>query len=146
VPFGEVATVTNMTRDFGYAVIDVGVAYQENTDHVLEVIREVDKEAREDETLAEQLVGDLEVFGVHALDASQVTLRVRVKTLAGYQWGVRREYFRRIKLRFDRDGIEIPFPHMTVYFGEVRGGQTPPAHLRIDTGELDVPVASESAT
>ena len=146
VPFGEVATVTNMTRDFGYAVIDVGVAYQENTDHVLEVIREVDKEAREDETLAEHLVGDLEVFGVHALDASQVTLRVRVKTLAGYQWGVRREYFRRIKLRFDRDGIEIPFPHMTVYFGEVRGGKTPPAHLRIDTGELDLPVASGPAT
>jgi len=136
VPFGEVTAVTNMTRDFGYAMIDVGVAYQENTDRVLEVIREVDREAREDPAFAERLIGELEVLGVHSLDSSQVTLRVRVKTLAGYQWGVRREYFRRIKLRFDKDGIEIPFPHMTVYFGEVRGGVTPPAHLRIDTGDL----------
>jgi moderate conductance mechanosensitive channel len=138
VPFGEVAAVTNMTRDFGYALIDVGVAYQENTDHVLDVIREVDKEARQDEALAERLVGDLEVMGVHALDASAVTLRVRIKTLAGYQWGVRREYFRRIKLKFDQVGIEIPFPHMTVYFGEIRGGNTPPAHLRIDAGDIEV--------
>jgi small conductance mechanosensitive channel len=136
VPFGEVAAVTNMTRDYGYALIDVGVAYQENTDHVLEVIKEVDKEARRDEALAERLVGELEVMGVHALDASAVTLRVRIKTLAGHQWAVRREYFRRIKIEFDRVGIEIPFPHMTVYFGEMRGGRTPPAHLRIDAGDI----------
>lgn len=136
VPFGEVTSVTNMTRDYGYAVIDVGVAYQENTDHVLEVIKQVDKEAREDEMLAERMVGELEVFGVHSLDDSSVTVRVRIKTLAGYQWGIRREYFRRIKMKFDEVGIEIPFPHMTVYFGEIRAGHTPPAHLRIDAGDM----------
>ena len=136
VPFGEVTSVTNMTRDYGYAVIDVGVAYQENTDHVLEVIKDVDKEAREDEVLAERMVGDLEVFGVHSLDDSAVTVRVRIKTLAGYQWGIRREYFRRIKMKFDEVGIEIPFPHTTVYFGETKSGHTPPAHLRIDAGDM----------
>ena len=139
VPFGEVTAVTNMTRDYGYAVIDVGVAYQENTDHVLDVIKDVDRVAREDTEFAEHLIGDLEVFGVNSLDDSAVTLRVRIKTVAGYQWGVRREYLRRIKLRFDKEGIEIPFPHMSLYFGEVRKGRTPPAHVRIDAEDTEPP-------
>lgn len=139
VPFGEVTAVTNMTRDYGYAVIDVGVAYQENTDHVLDVIKDVDRIAREDTEFAEHLSGDLEVFGVNSLDDSAVTLRVRIKTLAGYQWGVRREYLRRIKLRFDKEGIEIPFPHMSLYFGEIRKGRTPPAHVRIDAEDTQPP-------
>ena len=133
VPFGEITALTNMMRDFGYAVIDVGVAYKENTDEVLEVIREVDARAREDEEFAERLVGDLEIMGVTELGDSAVTLRVRVKTVAGFQWGVRREYLRRIKLRFDEVGIEIPFPHMTVWFGEMKGeALSPVAHVRID--------------
>jgi len=137
VPFGEITALTNMMRDFGYAVIDVGVAYKENTDHVLEVIREVDAQAREDEEFAERLAGDLEVMGVTELGDSAVTLRVRVKTVAGFQWGVRREYLRRIKLRFDEVGIEIPFPHMTVWFGEMKGGALPPvAHVRLDAETL----------
>ncbi len=144
VPFGEVTAVTNMTRDYGYAVIDIGVAYQENTDHVLDVIKDVDRVAREDEAFAEHLIGDLEVFGVNSLDDSAVTLRVRVKTVAGYQWGVRREYLRRIKLRFDKEGIEIPFPHMSLYFGEVRNGRTPPAHVRIDAEDEEPPVQETS--
>ena len=76
-------------------------------------------------------------MGVNALGDSAVTLRVRVRTIAGFQWGVRREYLRRIKLRFDEVGIEIPFPHMTVWFGEMKGNVPPPvAHVRIDTGTI----------
>ena len=137
VPFGEVAAVTNMTRDYGYAVIDVGVAYQENTDHVMEVIKEVDKEARQDETLAEHMVGELEVFGVQSLDASSVTLRVRIKTLAGYQWGVRREYFRRIKIKFDQGRHRNSIPAHDGLFWRDPGRGTPPAHLRIDSGDIN---------
>ncbi|MBC6439732.1 MAG: mechanosensitive ion channel [Rhodospirillales bacterium] len=132
VPYGEITALTNMMRDFGFAVIDIGIAYQENTDTVIEVIKEVDAEARKDAEVAEKLSGELEVLGVNELGDSSVTVRVRVKTLAGYQWGVRREYLRRIKLKFDEVGIEIPFPHMTVYFGEIRSGTTPPAVVRID--------------
>jgi small conductance mechanosensitive channel len=133
VPFGEITVLTNMMRDFGYAVIDVGVAYKENTDEVLEVIRQVDAEAREDADFAERLAGDIEIMGVNALGDSAVTLRVRVRTVAGYQWGVRREYLRRIKLKFDEVGIEIPFPHMTVWFGEMKGDKLPPvAHVRVE--------------
>ena len=133
IPFGDISSVTNMMRDYGYAVIDMGVAYQENTDQVIEVVRKVDEEARSDPSLNERLTGDLEVMGVNALGDSSVTLRFRVRTLAGYQWGVRRDYLRLLKLRFDEAGIEIPYPHMTVYFGEVRGGRTSPALVRVDT-------------
>ena len=135
VPFGDISSVTNMMRGHGYAVIDVGVAYQENTDKVIGVVRRVDQEARGDPDLAQRLTGELEVLGVNALGDSSVTLRFRVRTRAGFQWGVRREYLRLLKLEFDRAGIEIPYPHMTVYFGEIRGGRTSPAHVRIDTGE-----------
>ncbi len=136
IPFGDISSVTNMMRDFGFAVIDIGVAYQENTDKVIDVVRRIDEEARGDETLNERLAGDLEVLGVNDLGDSAVTLRFRIRTLAGYQWGVRREYLRRLKLGFDEAGIEIPYPHMTVYFGEVRGGRTSPAYVRLDaTGE-----------
>ncbi len=133
VPFGDISSVTNMMRDFGYAVIDIGVAYQENTDKVIDVVRRIDEEARSDDTLNEQLAGDLEVLGVNDLGDSAVTLRFRIRTLAGYQWGVRREYLRRLKLGFDKAGIEIPYPHMTVYFGEIRGGRTSPAYVRLDS-------------
>lgn len=134
VPFGEITALTNMMRDFGFAVIDVGVAYKENTDEVLEVLRQVDAEIRQDPEIAERLVEELQVMGVTELGDSAVTLRIRVKTVAGYQWGVRREYLRRIKLKFDEVGIEIPFPHMTVWFGEMKGNAPPPvAHIRIDS-------------
>ena len=135
VPFGEIAVLTNYMREFGYALIDVGVAYRENTDEVVELLRRVDAEARDDSDLSERLTGDLEVMGVNELGDSAVTIRVRVRTLPGHQWGVRREYLRRIKMAFDRAGIEIPFPHLTVWFGETKGGAAPPpAHLRVDAG------------
>ncbi len=132
IPFGDISSVTNMMRDFGYAVIDIGVAYQENTDKVIDVVRRIDEEARGDDTLNERLAGELEVLGVNDLGDSAVTLRFRIRTLAGYQWGVRREYLRRLKLGFDEAGIEIPYPHMTVYFGEIREGRTSPAYVRLD--------------
>ena len=135
VPFGEIAVLTNHMREFGYALIDVGVAYRENTDEVVELLRRIDAEARDDSDLSESLAGDLEVMGVNELGDSAVTIRVRVRTLPGHQWGVRREYLRRIKMAFDRAGIEIPFPHLTVWFGETKSGAAPPpAHLRVDAG------------
>ena len=133
IPFGDISSVTNMMRDFGYAVIDIGVAYQENTDKVVDVVRRIDEEARSDDELNEQLAGDLEVLGVNDLGDSSVTLRFRIRTQAGQQWKVRREYLRRLKLGFDEAGIEIPYPHMTVYFGEIRGGGTSPAYVRLDS-------------
>jgi small conductance mechanosensitive channel len=94
------------------------VAYKEDTDHVVEVLKEVAAELRQDPDYASQLLDDLQVLGVDSLADSAVVIKVRIKTVPIQQWGVARELRRRIKKAFDAKGIEIPFPHMSLYFGE----------------------------
>ena len=117
VPFGEVGTVENLTRDYSYAVIDAGVGYGEDTDRVSEVLREVAAGMESDEEWRDRVIPPFEVFGVQELGDSAVTVRCRFKTPPMQQWAVAREFRRRMKKRFDELGIEIPFPHRTVYFG-----------------------------
>jgi small conductance mechanosensitive channel len=118
IPHGMVGTVSNMTKEWSAALLDVGVAYKEDTDRVVEVLREVSEDMRADEELGELILEPLQVFGVDTFADSAVVVRVRLKTQPGSQWSVGREYRRRIKHAFDRSGIEIPFPHCSVYFGE----------------------------
>ncbi|MDX1711498.1 MAG: mechanosensitive ion channel [Rhodovibrionaceae bacterium] len=132
IPFGEIAKVTNMNREFGYALMDIGVAYREDVDEVSEVLKTIGEEIKEDETFGPLIEGDLEVFGLQNLGDSAVEIRVRLKTKPLRQWGVRREFLRRTKKRFDELGIEIPFPHQTLYFGEDKKGGAPPAHVRVE--------------
>lgn len=122
IPSGEITVVTNMTKDFSRYLFDIGVAYKENTDQVIEILKEIDKEMHEEEKYSPHLLGDLEVMGVQRFEASAVIIRARIKTSPGRQWMVGREYNRRIKMRFDKEGIEIPFPHMTVYQGKNKDG------------------------
>ena len=110
-------------------VIDAGVAYREDTDEVTRLLEEIGAELREDPEFAADLPEPLEVMGVQALADSAVVVRVRLKTSPGRQWAVSREFNRRMKRRFDDHGIEIPFPHRTVYFGEDKEGQAPPLRL-----------------
>ena len=70
-------------------------------------------------------------MGVHELADSAVIIRSRIKTQPIMQWGVKREFFRRMKKRFDAEGIEMPFPHRTLYFGENKDGSAPPAQVLI---------------
>ena len=120
VPFGDVTTVENFTKDFSYAVLDIGVGYGEDTDVVCAVLGEIGAEILADEIFKERILAPLEIMGVHELGDSAVVIRGRIKTRPMLQWGVRREFYRRIKKRFDVLGIEIPFPHRTVYFGETK--------------------------
>ncbi len=129
VPFGAVTDVTNFTKEFSYAVIDVGVAYREDTDEVTQLLEEVGAELREDPEFADDLPEPLEVMGVQELADSAVVIRVRLKTSPGLQWAVSREFNRRIKRKFDDHKIEIPFPHQTVYLGEDKEGQAPPLRV-----------------
>ena len=117
-PNGSISRLSNMTKDFSYAVLDVGVAYKEDSDRVVEVLREVGEGLVQDPAFAPSIVEPLEVLGLDALGDSQVTIKIRVKTLPLQQWLVGRELRRRIKKAFDARGIEIPFPHVSVYFGE----------------------------
>jgi small-conductance mechanosensitive channel len=108
IPFGAVTTVTNMTRDFAFAVLDVTIAYAEDTDRVTEVLREIGKEIRQDTKFKPLIRDDIDVFGVERLADLGVVIRARIKTEPSARWSVGREFNRRIKQRFDALGIEMP--------------------------------------
>jgi moderate conductance mechanosensitive channel len=125
VPNGHISTVINMTRGFSNAVMDIGVAYRENVDEVMAVMRGVAAAMREDPGFQHKILAELEIAGVESLADSAVVIRCRFRTLPLEQWGVKREYLRRVKAAFDEHGIEIPYPHMTVYAGQDRQGKAP---------------------
>lgn len=117
IPNGEVKTVINYTKEYAQALLDIGVAYKEDVDQVMQVMKDVSKEMREDSYFGRLILGDMEMLGVDNFADSAVVIKCRMKTLPIKQWEVMREYRRRLKNRFDELGIEIPFPHTTVYWG-----------------------------
>ena len=117
-PNGSINTLSNMTKGWSAYVIDVGVAYKEDTDRVVQVMCQVDEEMRQDPQFEPKMLGPIEIFGVDNFGESEVTIKARLRTHPIQQWGVGREYRRRLKKAFDAVGIEIPFPHRTLYMGE----------------------------
>ncbi|MDN3516203.1 mechanosensitive ion channel [Aquisalimonas lutea] len=145
VPFSSVDTVSNYMRDYGYHLGDYGVAYREDTDEVIARLQEAFDELMQDPDQSKAILGGLEVFGVTALGDSSVSVRVRIKTVPGMQWAVGRAYNRLVKRHLDAAGIEIPFPHMTLYFGQDKDGAAPPANVRMLGGAAEAP-APDAAT
>jgi small conductance mechanosensitive channel len=129
VPNGQIESVTNMTRDYSYALIDVGVAYRENLDEVFAVIREVAAGMRTDPQFKDIILEDVDLAGVENWADSSVAIRLRIKVSPIQQWTVRREFLHRLKAAFDAHGIEIPFPHVTVYAGQLKDGSAPPFRI-----------------
>ena len=117
-PNGTVTTLANMTMGWSAYVMNIGVAYKEDTDRVVAVMRQVADELQQDDQIGNKMLEPIEVMGVDAFDDSAVVIRARIKTLPIEQWSVGREYRRRLKKAFDRENIEIPFPHRTLYMGE----------------------------
>jgi small-conductance mechanosensitive channel len=117
-PNGTVNTLANLTREWSAYVFDIGVAYKEDVDRVMEIMKRVGAELRKDPKFGPLMVDDIEVFGVDQFADSAVMIKGRLRTRPIKQWDVGREYQRRIKIEFDRQGIEIPFPHRSIYFGE----------------------------
>jgi len=115
VPFSSVSTVRNMTRDYSYYVADVGVLFHEDPDHVIDVLRHVADEMREDPSWAPFLPEPLDVIGVDKFTDSAMVIRVRLKTGPLKQWPVGREFNRRMKKAFDTEGIEMPSANQTHY-------------------------------
>lgn len=117
-PNGTVNTLANMTREWSGYLMDIGVAYKEDTDHVVAVMRRVADELRQDPVLGPMILEPIEVFGVDDFADSAVMIKARLKTRPIEQWNVGREYRRRLKKAFDAEGIEIPFPHRSIYMAE----------------------------
>lgn len=117
-PYGEAQVVHNLTKTFSYYVFDLQVSYGSDIDRALAVMRQVGQEMQADPDFRDKILEAIEVVGVDSLGESGVTLKARIKTQPVQQWTVGREYNRRIKMAFDREGVEIPFPHMTVVLPE----------------------------
>lgn len=119
-PYGEAQVVHNLTKTFSYSVIDLMISYDSSIDDALALMRTVGDGMQADEAFADKIVEPIEVVGVDNLADSGVRLKARIKTRPIEQWSVGREYNRRIKLAFDKAGIEIPFPHMKVVLPEAQ--------------------------
>jgi small conductance mechanosensitive channel len=112
---GEILRVGNMSQNWARTVLDIGVAYSADLDQVRRVLQEVAHDLWEDEAFKGQIIEEPEVWGVESLTPDAVTVRVTLKTAPMQQWAVAREMRERIKDRFDREGIEIPFPQRVVW-------------------------------
>lgn len=112
---GMVDTVVNYTRDYSYYVFDIGVAYKENVDNVINVLKEIDEDFRKNSKVKDYVLAPLEILGLDSFDDSAVIIKARIRTSPIKQWEVGREFNKYIKAKFDEKGIEIPFPQRTVY-------------------------------
>jgi moderate conductance mechanosensitive channel len=115
IPNGEIKVVSNLTRGWSRAVVDVGVGYEEDVDRALGVVRDEAASFSTDPEWTSQLDGPVEVPGIESLGDSAMVIRSLIRTQPGSQWAAAREYRRRLKLRFDRESIEIPFPQRKVH-------------------------------
>ncbi|MCK4511514.1 mechanosensitive ion channel family protein [bacterium] len=118
IPNGVIDVLTNKTRQWSRFVLDIGVAYKENVDEVMVVLKEIGDELAADAKFSSMITAPLEVLGVQDFADSAVIIRVMFTTQPVKQWTVGREFRRRVKNTFDAKGIEIPFPHTTIYLGD----------------------------
>lgn len=113
VPNGEITTVSNLTRDFSCFVFDMGISYSSDVELAKRIMTEVAEEMRSEEDFAKAIL-EMEIFGLDKFADSAVVIKGRIKTRPGDHWRTGREFNRRVKIRFDAEGIEIPFPQRTL--------------------------------
>jgi len=130
IPFSSVDMVSNFMRDFSYFVCDMGIAYREDVDEAKQAMFDAFEELKHDPDQRANIIGDMEWFGVNSFADSAVVVRARIKTVPGTQWGLGRAYNGILKRIFDARGIEIPFPHQTIFFGEAKDGRTQALRLK----------------
>lgn len=116
---GKINTLSNMTKGWSAIVVDIGVAYKEDTDRVNEVMKQVGDDMLKDPVFGEKMLQPIEIWGVDQFADSAVILKVKITTRSSQQWAVSREFRRRIKKAFDASNIEIPYPHLSLYAGEI---------------------------
>ncbi len=134
VPFSSVDVVSNHMRDFSYHLGEYTVAHRESVDDAMQHLRNAFAELMTDEALAPEILEDISIPGVTAVNEKGVTIRVLIKTRPGMQWAVQRAYNRLVKQHFNAAGIELPYPHMVVYFGQDKQGEAPPVRVAMEEG------------
>ena len=131
IPNGAVESFVNMTKGFSRAKLDIGVAYREDLDRIFTLIEEEGKALAEEKEYREKIIEPLTVMGLQELGDSALVVRCTMMTTPGDQWQARRRFLYRIKKRFDAEGVEIPFPHRTIYWGEPGPDQQQGLELRL---------------
>ncbi len=115
---GKINSLANMTKEWSAIVLEIGVAYKEDVDKVIKVMREVGEELASDSALKDQIIEPVEILGLDKFAESAIIIKARIKTVPLSQWAIGREYRKRLKYAFEENKILIPFPHTTVYWGE----------------------------
>lgn len=124
IPNGEIKIVSNLSKEWARSVLDVSISYREEVDQVMEVLRQIGKEMAAEEPWKSALLEPLQIFGVERFGESGLVIRTVVKTVPLKQWDVGRELRRRIKIRFDEKGIQIPFPHRVLIWEDKKQNES----------------------
>jgi small conductance mechanosensitive channel len=120
LPFSEVTTVRNMSKDFANVVARITIAYGEDIDRVVGILREVSDELMADETLRPLILDPFDYQGVDALNEFSVVLLLRIRTLPLQQWKVGRAFNRLVKIAFEKNGIVSRDPSPVAFSGPTR--------------------------
>ncbi len=115
---GKINSLSNMTKGWSAVAFDIGVAYKEDPDEVMAVMDEVGAQLQQEEVHGPNILGPIEISGLDRFGESEIVIKARLRTKPGTQWAIGREYRKRLKLAFDDKGIEIPYPHRTIYYKE----------------------------
>jgi small conductance mechanosensitive channel len=140
-PNGSITTLANMSKDFSFYVINLAVSYDEDPDQVMGVLRALGAELQADPKFQHDILAPIEILGVDNFLESHVLVKARIKTLPLKQWSVGRELRRRIKLRFDQEGIAFPSQRVKLH---VTHGDPPPPEILAATIKPQ-PTATEAA-
>jgi moderate conductance mechanosensitive channel len=125
VPNGEIRRVGNSSQQWARSLLDIGVAYDTDVDTAMEVIERVANAMAEEDGYRDQFLDAPDVWGVQALSADSIDIRLVIKTQPGKQWAISRELRRRLKAAFDATGIEIPFPQRTMWIRDQTDREDP---------------------
>ena len=137
VPFSSVDVVANHMRDFSYHLGEYTIAHRESVDDAIDHMRAAFAELTTDSVLGPEILEEMTVAGVTAVNDKGVTIRILIKTTPGMQWAVQRGYNRLLKKHFDAAGIELPYPHTVVYFGQDKRGYAPAANVALQAERPD---------
>ncbi len=133
---GNIDIITNLTKEYSRYVFEIGVAYRENIDAVMDVLKKIDEELRDDPAFKDDILEPIEIFGLDQFGDSAIIIKARYKTKTMQQWRIGREFNRRMKITFDELDIEIPFPHRTIYMGQDKQGQSAPLNVKLKEQEF----------
>ena len=111
---GQIDTIINQTKNFSFPIFNISVAYKTDVTHAMKVLRELGQELRQNPAYSRFVLSDIEVLGLNEFQDSAIIIQCRIKTTPQEQWMVKRKFNQMVKERFEKEGIEIPFPQVVV--------------------------------